>query len=61
MIKTPLLQLTAETRRGLAGEPGSSEVGIAPVWPNVSPFLDVRGLFRNRSAGVFLLMLTEIP
>lgn len=61
MIMAALPELTAETWRGLSGELESSEVGIAPVQPNLSHFSDIRNALRNRKAGIFLLMLTEIP
>lgn len=61
MIIAALPELTAETWRGLNGEPEGSEVGIAPVHPNLSHFSNVRDALRNRKAGIFSLMLTEIP
>lgn len=61
MIMAALPELTAEIWRGLNREFEGSEVGIAPVQPNLSHFSDVRDALRNREAGVFSLMLTEIP
>lgn len=61
MILAALPELTAETWRGPNGELERSEVAIAPDQPNLSHFSDVRYGLRIRKAGIFSLMLTEIP
>lgn len=61
MTTAALPELTAEIGKGLNRELEGSEVGIAPVQPNLSHFSDVRDALRNRKAGIFSLMLTEIP
>lgn len=61
MILAALLELTTEPWRGPNGELECSEVATAPAQPNLSHFSDVRCALRIRKAGIFSLMLTEIP